>query len=433
VSRTTHRGGDPERRQSLCKSCATTFVAIRSNQRYCSARCRRKYNQQKVDATKYDSVDQADWERYKKDPQREHEKGDDFVVCRECGEKHTALQRHIVAKHGITVQEYLEKWANPPLIAPSVPDTLRGKHAGKPRRYLRGKKYLGENVQGKIGKEENRNGHAKQEVAPVDDATLARDRMAGKSITEISAEAGLTHGAIVKRLKYIGFPPGGPYLFLHAQPIARKHFDDLRKDFDVDFKEIIEVIGKHPPYEVTKRVTRQSAGWRKGSAGKAPRFYYDCLVNHIKRRDDPADILLARFANIVLDARKRWTEALCFDYRGGRKRIRTFLQSEVRDLPGLMRFVRKPLTDLRAWLQSQNGSIQPHDILDWICQQSRLEVANAAGRDFRTLMFFWPALEDLLNGKRHGWLVGPQKVNEVIYELLAKDYDATAHGNTKRH
>jgi len=80
-------------------------------------------------------VESAEWELYKKEPQREHKKNDDFAVCRECPEKHAALQRHIVAKHGITVQEYLQKWGNPPLIAPSVRDTARSKHAGKPRRY----------------------------------------------------------------------------------------------------------------------------------------------------------------------------------------------------------------------------------------------------------------------------------------------------------
>ena len=416
---------DPK--ESTCKNCGALFVKLRSRQCYCSLQCRRKYNQRTVDAAKHSRVNPAEWERYKKDPQREHKKKDDFIVCRECPEKHAALQRHIAAKHDITVPEYLEKWGNPPVIAPSVPDSLRRKHAGKPRRYARGKKYLGDNIQGEKRREGNRNSHTKREVAPVDDATLALGRLGGKSIVEISAEAELTHASILKRLKYLGFPPGRAYLFLHAQPVAKKHFDDLRKDFDVDVKEIIEVVGENPPYEVSKRIARQSGGWRTGSAGKAPRHYYDCLLNHLKRRD-PADILLARFANIVLDARKRWTEAFCFDYRGGRKRIRTFRQSEVRDLSGLFRLLRKPLSALRIWLSGQkNPSIKRSDILNWICEQSRLEVAHDGGTAFRRLMFLWPALERLLDRNGLNCLVDQKYKDETVYELLAKDYDATAH------
>src|SRR5437879_11280683 len=86
--------------ESACANCGTPFVRTRSRQYYCSLQCRQKYNYQKEAAEKHSrvSLSPTEWELYKKDPQREHEQKDNFVVCRECPEKHAALQRHIIAK-----------------------------------------------------------------------------------------------------------------------------------------------------------------------------------------------------------------------------------------------------------------------------------------------------------------------------------------------
>lgn len=410
---------------AVCKNCGAPFVKVRSRHYYCSLRCRRVYNQQKADGTKYSSVSPAEWGRYKNDPHREEKKNDCFVVCRECAQRHSVLQRHITAKHHIPVERYIQKWGNPPLVALSLRDLFRRTRAGKPHKYARGKKYLGENVRGNERTEGDRDRHSRREVPPTDDATLAQCRLGGKSIMEIAAEADLTHAAVVRRLKDLGFPSGRAYRFIHGEPVSKKHFDDLRNDFDVEAKEIIGAVGENPAYEGNKRLVRPTGGWRTGSVG-APRDLYGCLLNHLKRRD-PEEILLARFANIVLDARKRWTEAFCFDYRGGRRRIRCFRQSEARELPRLIHILRKPLTDLRVCLREQDSSIEPDDILNWICEQSRMEVARSAPQGFRRLMFLWPALGCLVDQKGFAWLVSQQRINMVIYELLARDYDATAH------
>jgi ROS/MUCR transcriptional regulator protein len=359
--------------------------------------------------------------RIRQDPQRSHP---NFVVCRECGKIYQALHRHVPAHHGIRITQYSKKWNNPPLIARSVLDTISQKHAGKPRVYARGKRSLGQNARRRTSLDQT-DRKAIQDIAPVDDAILAEYRLRGKSIAEISVSVGLTHGAVLKRLRYLGFPRGRAYLFLHGEPVAKKHLEDLRNDFDVGPKQLIALVGQNPTYEVNKGVRRSTGDWRQGCTGKAPRCYYDCLINHYKYRR-PDDILLARFANIVLDVRKRLTEKFCFDYYNGRTRIRAFRQSEVRDLPQLTKALKEPVLELRAWAREQKGGTQAHEILSWLCLRSRWEVGQKTGKGFRRLMFLWPALNQLLNEKGLDWFSKQPNAN-ACYELLATDYEASAY------
>ena len=46
----------------------------------------------------------------------------DFIICLEDGEKFKSLRRHLMAKYGLTPEQYREKWGLPadyPMIAPS--------------------------------------------------------------------------------------------------------------------------------------------------------------------------------------------------------------------------------------------------------------------------------------------------------------------------
>ncbi|RVH23329.1 MucR family transcriptional regulator [Sinorhizobium meliloti] len=46
----------------------------------------------------------------------------DFIICLEDGEKFRTLRRHLMAKYGLTPEQYREKWGLPadyPMIAPS--------------------------------------------------------------------------------------------------------------------------------------------------------------------------------------------------------------------------------------------------------------------------------------------------------------------------
>ncbi|KQU85650.1 MucR family transcriptional regulator [Ensifer sp. Root31] len=46
----------------------------------------------------------------------------DFIICLEDGKKFKSLRRHLMAKYGVTPEQYREKWGLPaeyPMVAPS--------------------------------------------------------------------------------------------------------------------------------------------------------------------------------------------------------------------------------------------------------------------------------------------------------------------------
>ena len=46
----------------------------------------------------------------------------DFIVCLECGSQHKMLRRHLRREHGLTPEEYRDRWslkADYPMVAPS--------------------------------------------------------------------------------------------------------------------------------------------------------------------------------------------------------------------------------------------------------------------------------------------------------------------------
>ncbi|ASY61159.1 MucR family transcriptional regulator [Sinorhizobium sp. CCBAU 05631] len=64
----------------------------------------------------------------------------DFIICLECGKKFKSLKRHLMAKYGLTPQQYREKWGLPgdyPMVASSYAqkrsDLARALGLGKKR------------------------------------------------------------------------------------------------------------------------------------------------------------------------------------------------------------------------------------------------------------------------------------------------------------
>ena len=52
----------------------------------------------------------------------------DAITCLECGEKMKMLKRHLTADHGLTTEEYRQRWglaADHPLVAPNYADRRR--------------------------------------------------------------------------------------------------------------------------------------------------------------------------------------------------------------------------------------------------------------------------------------------------------------------
>ncbi len=367
-----------------------------------------------------------------------------LVTCRECGKRRARLDRHVLYLHKMTLEEYLEKWHYAPLCAQSVADEARkrkekwgAQHGGN---YFGGKRHvlkrserrrrdkpptpemrrrwmrLSEKYAGKA----RLSTRSKQHL--VDDATLVELRLAGMTYREIGEAVGLKGRAVWQRLGYLGFPSGNPCRFLHGEPLARKHFADLRSDFGTTMLLIARSVAENADYEVKRKGGTYFGGKIHYPSGKVPRTYYNSLSNCLSRHK-PEDVLPVRFADLVLDVRRRWTEAFCVESVAG-KRVRNFLASELRDLPIQQAQLLEAMRSLRTWLRARNGSVKPSEILNWICDQSREEVATRkAGLGFRALMFLWPELKDV-NEKRPGLLAGRRFIGEGADELLARAYGA---------
>ena len=379
---------------------------------------------------------------YQADPLREeHLQQRASVVCRECGARRKSLHHHVSKMHKMALQEYLEKWNFPLTYAQEA------REKASTRRKEWGTRHGGDHFCGQ--RHELRRGERRKGKPPTpamqrhrrrlrermagkpqlrrriaDDASIVDLRLAGRTHAEIGAEVGLTGNAVCHRLRLLGFP-GTLCRFLHGEPVAKKHFADLCNDFGTTMKSVARLASENADYEIKRKPGIYFGGKARYLPGKVPRTYYNSLSNCLSRHK-PEDILPPRFADLVLDVRRRLTEAFCFATTG--KRARHFVTSECRDLPGLRAQLLDALTPLRAWLRTQQVGVKPHDILNWICDQSRQEVLDSDSnnrRDFRTLMFLWPALRDV-NEERQGFLASLRSLEEVVDELLAKDYSAAA-------
>jgi hypothetical protein len=387
------------------------------------------------------AVSLQELELYRADPLREDRlRQEEFAICRECGWRARRLRRHIRSIHQLEPATYLAKWNNPPLIATRYREEMsektkeralrtglkyfhtrdgvnkrhvlspdegansrKGKpataamkrahrrnaeeYAGKPRHDRRGKRLLGS---------DRHRAHWTQAV-PISDAQIVEFRTGQQLHREIAANVGLTAGAIAKRLERLGFPSRA-CRFIHGEPVAKKHFLDLCKDF----------------------------GQTKGAVIKSAKLNYWSVLNHLSHLGD-AGVLSVKVGDAILALRTKWTEAFCVQAVSGKK-VRNFLQSELRDLANQQRQLTEAVGALRKWLRTQNGQDQTPDILNWICEQARLEVAKSGNVEtsagFRPLMFLWGSLRKLLRNEPT-LLTGKRALNLVVSDLLALDYGAT--------
>jgi ROS/MUCR transcriptional regulator protein len=353
------------------------------------------------------------------DPLREEHIGRaDLVMCRECGDERKRLQDHIRKLHNMTLGEYLEKWNNPPLFAPDSGKNI-SRHRKKWASEHGGDYFSGKRRELKPG--EGTGARQNQPPTPAmkrqwlrmtgkprpdpsdkfwsDCAAIVELWLAGESARVIAAHFGWkTPTPVTSRLKYLGFPSGHSYRFLHGEVITKKSFRDLCEDFGVSTRIIIEEIGED----------------------------FSSLR--------PTNVLTTKRADLILAVRKRWIDKYCIK-TFGKKRVREFLASELRDLPKLRAALSEPIRALRVWLRAENSNVQPRDVLKWICKQSCEEVATSkivgeTDHRFRALVFLWPALKNLKE-RRPGFLEGTRTVHKVVDELLSSEYDAAARRITQ--
>lgn len=404
-------------------------------------RARTKHHQQ--EKRNQNCVPLEELKLYQDDPLRETHLGiTDYVVCRECGWEGQRLYHHVRKLHKLTPDAYSEKWNYPPLVAPNYrlraseekkhwhqadPEKRKFFHtkdgenkrhvlvrgeavhagankpatpaqrrawieqgqrlAGKPRHDRRGKKLIGS----------NRQSGTWVDAPPVDDARIAELRLAGKTYREIGDEVDRAGAAVQKITKLCGFPAGVACKFLHGEPLTKRHFLELCKDFGQSKKAVIEAAG----------------------------LGYASIMSHLWKMEDQ-DVFSTKVGGAFFDLQRKWTDSHCIKNVAG-KEVRELLTSELRNLPALQSRLRTGLQALRAWLRSASKDLQPTEMLNWICAQARLEVAASRTttepqREFRTLLFMWPRLKELC--QKPGLLAGKRHIDQVANELLGLDYGA---------
>ena len=188
------------------------------------------------------------------------------------------------------------------------------------------------------------------QTEPVEDARIAELTLAGRSSKEIAIQVGLTACDVRYRRRSLGFPSGA-CRFRNGEPVAKKYLRDSSRRLRTTMLAISQSVGKDSTYEVSRGNAKYFGGKTHHKSGTISPTYYESLMNYLARpRRQAGDALGLRFADPVLDLRRRWIELFCFHPGRGGKKVRDFLKSELRDLPGLRTRVREGLNALRAWM-----------------------------------------------------------------------------------
>lgn len=256
-----------------------------------------------------------------------------------------------------------------------------------------------------------RKGRGRPDLWKAPDAAIARLRLQGFTIKEIVERVSLRSRATIRvRLQKMGFPDR-QCRFRHGKPVTGRAILDLCEDFGLTKRDLVKILNREK--------SRQHINDENG--GQLPTWLAESIYRQsiAQKVDAPLGI---EVADALLWLRAKWIKEFCVveGRRGGE--VREFLKSEIRDLPGLKGQLKKPVAELR-----REHPIE--DIVTWICQRARDEVANSSrnkssGQGFRTLMFIVPTLEMLIANKPD-FLTEPRSTDEVVDELLSVEYDAT--------
>ena len=258
----------------------------------------------------------------------------------------------------------------------------------------------------------------------VEDGPFVEAALSGKTKEAIAKQLGVTIGAVFKRLTKLGFPVGAagrkfkPYRFWHGEPLVKRHFDDLCRDFCVDIQTVTEAGFAEG------LIRTQPCPWfqKSGKAKDQKSANYSIVQKKLGRfhANGPLDL---RLADATLGLRQSWTEKFCFCIEGtSGKPVRHFVQSEIRDIPTKWQELYEGMESLRTWLRV-NCEATDAEILDWICFQCRGEVVRQSGacRTFRVLMFRWLSLKGFIQNHRDA-LIATVWLGELVDKFLGEEY-----------
>jgi len=341
-------------------------------------------------------------------------RGDDWIICLECGEIFQTLSRHLGPTHDLTASKYRERWGYNRRTGLDSKEFRASKSHSARRRgtveHLKKNRPLlmrGNKVAARVPRLESRLNHGDQwrgKARPgqwkktlggkvASDFAIAKLRLAGFEMGQLARRVGLKSGVpVLWRLRRMGFPSGHPCLFERGEPVSGRALLNLFGDFGKTRKEVAGLLGTDVNL-----------------------IYYHLSPS---RLDKPLSVNLAQKVLTLKRALVGQYRSQAASKKGGRPRM--LLPSERADLRRKYADLRRELKLLRGWLQGETGRQSMARVWQWLCEQSRLGV-------IRTLLF-WPQFFRWMESRysMKGFLkVAAWVPNEVAIEFLADEIGAS--------
>lgn len=184
----------------------------------------------------------------------------------------------------------------------------------------------------------------------VTDARVAKLRLGGARISDITRKTGLGAMAVHFRLRRMGFPPGWPCAYYHGEPASGLQLELLRSDFGKSRRQIAALFDK--------------------SYGSVKKYLGP---QHLHK---PLPAALAHQVLSVIGVLRR-------EYRKGTPgRPTLLLPSEKQELPAKYDGLKGDLKLLHRFLKDEGRSAAMADVWNWLCELARQGKIRA--------LFFWP-------------------------------------------
>ena len=349
-------------------------------------------------------------------------RGDDFIVCLECGELLEKLTRPHLKIHGMTAAEYkaqpgpdgvtrrYNKNASLSSISAQRKHARIAKeqHLGQMgRRHIlhgeeiiatRGKRDM--SLQYRLEQGDRKRGKALPDLwkktaggHTITDFEIARLCLRGKKTAEIAQHLGLSDKPIQMRRRRMGFPAGRPCLFEHGKPLTGQDALNLCTDYDKTKKEIAERLD----------VSQQ---WMSTIARNPDRPLTVELGNRVLKAD----------RNLLETFRVKRT----IGESGRPKHLPT---SKENKLPERYGDLLSDLQALRDWIRTHDTRPKWDRIWEWLCQQSRAGQLRA--------LLFWPQFFAWIEKNQDGvpffndGELSSDIPSDIAIEFLAKSFDVS--------
>lgn len=335
--------------------------------------------------------------------------GPEKAVCLECGQLVELIGGPHLKRHGLTDDEYREKWGyNRQTALASLTHKkrlsrvarlsggvrrMRGKQLPTPERTARlieARRAAPKRREYRLTIGDSKRGKPRPDLqrSTARDLDIARLRLRGIETEDIGKKLGLTGGSARERLKRIGFPRGRACLYEHGTPVTGQRILDTCTDFGKTKRQLATLLGRH------------SVWLSKVSAGR-----------YLKK---PLSVSVAKQLSGMRKTLSEQSRHMTPTPRGGRPRI--LADSERAAMRSQYHALYQDMKLLWTWLGEQESRTGLDSVWGWLCEQSRL------GR-IHTLLF-WHQFFDWLNTsyEQGPFLERSWSPQELAYQFLADDF-----------